>query len=164
MFDFTCIILALIINANAKNNYKNIVYLLLCWFVVSDICYHYLILDYRDSHNSVIFQIYNTINVLTLYCLKKFNAHIISMLLIALNILLNVTVSLYYVYDFIPVIVYNLYKYPAGLISILVLIYMALLTKKGANVGCRSNSESFLCRILWMRYARARMLYRGREV
>ncbi len=160
MFDIACIVVALLIVCTNNNKNRQICCTLLAWFVISELTYTNLLLDIRVEHNWLIYQIYNVINVLTIFQLKNLNAHIGIISLMAVNILLNCFVSTYFAYDFIGVIVYNMYVYPASAIMISVLIYMIMVTIRG-GFGCSRGNKSSIINIICLRWNDFRRLHIG---
>lgn len=124
MFDGLCILVALYLYTKAWNDDKSTAFSMLCFFVVSDVAYHYLFKDFRAENNWAIYWIYNVINLGVMWNLKKSGAHLISLVLISINVLLNIVVSFYFISNSIGYSVYNIYPYLAGIIMILCLLYM----------------------------------------
>lgn len=150
-FDVACVLLSLAIACYSDNKNRRICWTLYWWFLISHAVYTNLLLDLRAEHNWLIYQMYNAINILSIYCLKSLNAHIGIILLMAVNILLNCFVSIYFAYDFVEIIVYNMYVYPASAIMISVLIYMIMVTIRG-SFGCSYYNKGLIARILCLRY------------
>jgi len=82
----------------------------------------------------------------------------------AINLLLNITSTLYYEYYFVSDLVYNTYFYPAATISFLVLMYMITISKKGSSFGFKSSSNSVIISILCRRYADFMRIHNGRTL
>ena len=163
MFDFACILIALFIYYKTDNKNNNISFVLMSWFVISDLSYTYLFTEFRQLEHWLIYQIYNSINSITIYLLAKLNAHVFILIVLAMNILLNVTCSMYFVYQFIPESVYNAYYYGAVTITIWVLIYMIIIQRKAAVFGGNSSHSSIINVLCW-RYADARRVFNGRSL
>ena len=164
MFDFACIVIALLIAYKNTNKNRQICFILLAWFVVSESAHTNLLLEVRAEHNWLIYQMYNIINVLTGYALIQSNSHVVMVLLMSVNILLNVITSLYFAYDFMPDIVYNVYYPIAVLISLTVLIYMFILTQKRGRCGGSHNHKTDFHWIFRMRCNDIKSVYSGYDV
>jgi hypothetical protein len=148
MFDGLCILMALYLFSNTRERFKSIAFLVLCFFVVPDVAYHYLFLEFRAANNWVIYQIYNLINVVLIYKLYKNNAHLIIIGLLAANVLLNIVVSHYFISDLVSKIVYNSYPYIAGSIMLACLSYMWVLTNGNRTLE-RFNNHTGLIGVLF---------------
>jgi hypothetical protein len=148
MFDGVCILIALYLFSKCRERFKSIAFLVLCFFVVPDVVYHYFLLDFRAENNWVIYQLYNIINVALIYKLYKSNAHLIIIALLAINVLLNIVASHYFISDLIPKIVYNSYSYIAGGIMLACLGYMRVLTNGNRTLE-RFNNHSGLIGVLF---------------
>jgi hypothetical protein len=124
MFDGLCILASLYLYTKVWNDDKSTAFTMLCFFVVSDVAYHYLFKEFRVNNNWAIYWIYNAINLGVMWNLKKSGAHLIALALISINVLLNIVVSFYFISNSIGYSVYNIYPYLAGIIMILCLLYM----------------------------------------
>lgn len=160
VFDCLCIGLALYYGFRAKPQYRKISYMLMTWFVISEASFNNFFVEYQKANDSFIYVIYSLIIIPTLFQLKKLNAHMIIFTLLSANLLLNAITILYFVYDFIPEFVYNVYKYLAGLIALTVIYYMFRLTKQGVTSGGDTDKTCFY-RVLWMRWNDFRRVYVG---
>lgn len=152
MFDFTCIMISLFVAYKTKNKNRDIVFLLMSWFVVSESFYVLVSEIWPNSTSGYIHTIYNSINMLVTFLLAKLNAHMFILLVMAINLLLNITSTLYYEYYFVSDLVYNTYFYPAATISFLVLIYMITISKKGLPFGFKPSNNSIISRVLRLRH------------
>lgn len=161
MFDFACILIALFICYKTDNKNNNISFVLMSWFVMSDLSHTYLFTEFRQLEHWLIYQIYNAINSIAIYLLIKLNAHVFILIVLAMNVLLNVTCSIYFVYQFIPESVYNAYYYGAVTITIWVLIYMIIIQRKAAAFGSYTGHSSIINVFCW-RYATAKRVLSGR--
>lgn len=160
MFDFTCIMVSLIVAYKTKNKNRDIVFLLMAWFVVSEIFYTLVSDIWPNSTSGYIHTIYNSINMLVTFLLVKLNAHVFMLLVMAINLLLNAASTLYYEYYFVGEIVYNTFFYPAAAVSFLVLTYMITISKKGLPFGFKSSNNNIISHILCLRYVDFMRIYR----
>ena len=90
MFDGICILIALFLFYKVESAYRDAAFLVLTWFVVSDVIYHYFLLDFRNANNWVIYQFYNAINVAILYKLKPLVKAPFILLFLGANVMLNI--------------------------------------------------------------------------
>ena len=159
-FDYICIIVSMVLCYNANPKHSKISFILMAWFVLSEISYSNFFVEYQKVNQSFIYLIYGFITIPSAYMLKKLNSHIFILLVFGTNLLLLATTVLYFVYDFVPEIVYNTYKYIAALISLSVIYYMVRLNKKGGPFGGCTNKVGFH-RVFWMRWNDFRRVYLG---
>lgn len=122
MFESICILTALYLYANSAE-YRDISFSVLCFFVISDVVFNYILLDFRAENNWLIYQFYNVINIFIVLSLAKNKAHLVILGVIIANILLNIVVSLYFISSW-GRWVYDMYKYVAGFLMVLALCYM----------------------------------------
>lgn len=114
--------------------YEKISLAVFLWFFISDIVAHHFLLDLRSSNHWVIYQLYNLINVAVMYFLFKNKSHVSILAILVANVLLNIIASLYFVGSTIPIEVYNIYPYLAGVCMILAILYMWALSN-GNNIA-----------------------------
>lgn len=157
-FELTCIIVSMALCYNANPEFRKISFVLMSWFALSEILYSNFFVEYQKANQSFVYVIYGAVSIPASYMLKKLNSHIFILLVFGTNLLLLATTILYFVYDFVPEIVYNVYKYIAGLISLSVIYYMFRLTGKGGDFGGCTNKVGFH-RFFWMRWDDFRRVY-----
>ncbi len=75
-FDGFALIVAVFLVYGVREEFRRIAITVLAFFVVSDAFYHYFLFDLREANNWLIYWIYNGVNVLVLYNLKRLRAHI----------------------------------------------------------------------------------------
>ena len=73
IYDGLCILLAMFLFYKVEEGYRDIAFFVLCFFVVSDVFYHYFFLDIRNAPGNgwIIFLIYNIINVSIIMKIKN---------------------------------------------------------------------------------------------
>jgi len=150
MFDGLCILLALFLFYKAEKGYRDIAFFVLCFFVVSDVFYHYFFLDLRDAPGNgwIIFQFYNAINVAIIWKLWKLMSPLFIRRVLATNVLLNIVVSYYFISDSVSDLVYTMYEYPAGFLMILCLFFLWMISY-GIRLGnSKVNHTGVVCSLL----------------
>jgi len=149
MFDGLCILAALTLFWLACEVYRNIAFLVLCFFVVSEVTHTNFFLTFRSANPWFIYQLYSLINVIIIYRLYKAKAHISIVGLITLNVLLNIVVSYYLISDVLPKAIFILYPDIAGIIAVLCLVYMGAITRYGNRyLDYKNHSDHLFGRIL----------------
>ena len=139
-FDGVCALLGFFyLYPRAKEEFKSISYHVLGFFVVSEIVYQRFFLDFRGDNGWAIYWIYNSINVYLLLALWKRRAHMVIILLLSSNVLLNIVAAQYFTSEAIPESVYNLYPYPAAVIMLLSVFYMWSLSNGGRILDRKAN-------------------------
>jgi len=95
MFDGICILLSMFLFYKAEEGYRDIAFFVLCFFVVSDVVFHYFLLDirYAAGNGWIIFLLYNTINVAIIWKLWKLMSPLFIRRVLVANVLLNIVVS-----------------------------------------------------------------------
>lgn len=134
-FDGVCILIALLwLYPSAINEFKSVSFTLLCFFVVSEVVYQRFFLDVRNENNWIIYLVYNVINLAILFRLHYLKSHLVIIVVITANLLLNIVVSYYFKHTLVSIDVYNAYPYVAGLLMISCLAYMWGLTNNGIGL------------------------------
>jgi len=143
MFDGICILLALFLFYKAEEGYRDIAFFVLCWFVVSDAIYYYLLWDIRgvDGNGWIIFQLYNLLNVSIILKIRKLMSPLFITSLLTANVLLNIVASFYFISNLLPESVYNIYPYAAGFIMLLSLFYLWTVSY-GVRLGDSKSSNT----------------------
>lgn len=159
MFDGICILTALFLFYKVEFAYRDVAFLVLCWFVVSDVIYHYLLLDFRNANNWVIYQFYNVINVVIFYKLKPLVSAPFILLVLGLNVLLNIVVSFWFISTTDDKMIYDSYPYPAGILMLLALSYMWCLGYGIRRVEFYRNNRKFFYSFL--RVCLGKHIWRG---
>ena len=142
MFDGICILIALYLYIKVWRDEQRIAFTVLCFFIISDVTYHYLFKDFRGANNWLIYQLYSAINIIIIYKLRQLNAHLFIIGLIVANTLINILTSFYFISHSISSIVYSAYPYFAGAISILCLIYLRMLGNGARYLNSNVNNKS----------------------
>lgn len=159
MFDGLCILLALFLFYKAEKGYRNIAFFLLCWFIVSDVVYHYFFTDFRADNNWFIYQLYSTVNLFILYKLKPLVPTIFILVVISANVFFNIIISLWFISTTDDKMIYNMYPYPAGIVMLLVLSYMWAMGYGIRRVEFYRNNRSLIYSFL--RLALGRRIWYG---
>ena len=151
-FDGICIIIALFFTARASRQYQSICFIVLCWFVISEVVYNHLFLELRAQNNWLIYIFYNVINVIIALKLLSNQSHNVIISLISLNILLNIVVSMYFAGYLFPIFLYHMYPYIAASISVAVLIYMWDISNGARFIDRLAHNKNNFIRLLCIRY------------
>jgi hypothetical protein len=160
MFDRIVILASFALLMTSHNRYKKIAFVLFLWLLISDLAHTYLLLEFRDANAWVIYQIYNLINSATILTLTKLYSHMIIIYTLAANILLNITVSFYFISPNVSEIVYNSYSYIAAFLAVTALYYMGML-RDGDRLKRREKPNTsvinllFFTRINWNKRVRS---------
>ena len=152
MFDGICILLALFLYSKAEEGYRNIAFFALCWFIVSDVIYHYFFLDIRAANNWLIYLIYSAVNVWIIYKLSKLRAALFINRVLKANVLLNIVASLWFLSSTDDKMIYNVYPYPAGLFMILVLSYLWMVSYGTRILASQNNNRNIFYRRICVCY------------
>jgi len=150
--DGVFILLAFYLYQKATLDYKNIALVVFLWFLVSDVVYHHAFLGFRAENNWAIYQFYNMINIAVILFLANNKSHMVIIVLIIANILLNIVASYYFISDLMPISVYNSYPYFAKTIAFLALIYMWMLGHGVKFLDSDDHNRSYLINLLRIRY------------
>jgi len=153
MFDGICILVALLLCSYVQNQERKIAFIVLSFFVISDVAYNYFFEEFRANNNWFIYQMYNVIDVIVIYGLKRLNAHLFIIGLIALNVLINIVVSFYFISDLIPRSFYDYYKFAAGTVAILSLCYLWMIGYGSKYINSLGNSKNVVS-VLFRRFSR----------
>jgi len=148
MFDRLAIIAAFLLMLTSHKRYRNIAFVLFLWLLISELAYVNIFLEFRSNNSWAIYQIYNLINCATISLLKTLNSHMLPICLLAMNVLLNIAISFYFISDNIPIVVYNSYSYIAGMITLLALLYMRML-RYDNRLKRRENDNSNIINLLF---------------
>ena len=147
MFDRIAILSAFILMLTSHKRYRKISFVLFLWLLISELAYMNIFIEFRSNNSWAIYQLYNFINCATIYTLKTLSSHMLPIYLLAMNVLLNIAISFYFISDNIPISVYNYYSCVAGMIAVLALLYMRGL--HGAGLKRRENDNSNLINLLF---------------
>ena len=126
MFDYACIILALLLARESSIEYRAIAYLVLFEFVAHKVFYIVGIQLTDYLQDSLIYLSYILAQMVTLYLMIKIQSHFAITMMIFINIAYNVLTILQYsvvTYDY-----YSIYPYVVGVIMCLELIYLVWIT------------------------------------
>lgn len=151
-FDGFALITAVFLVYGVNAEFKRIAVTVLAFFVVSDTFYHYFLFDLREANHWLIYWIYNTVNILVMLNLKRLGSHMIITGLIALNVLLNIVVSFYFISKSMPEWVYNGYFIPADIIASLILCYLWMIGYGNRLLSNQINNRNFIHRIFNVRH------------
>jgi len=151
-FDGFALITAVFLVYGVNTEFKRIAVTVLAFFVVSDAFYHYFLFELRAANHWLIYWIYNTINILVLWNLKRLGAHMVITGLIAANVLLNIVVSFYFISKSMPEWVYNGYFIPADVIALLILAYLWMIGYGNRFLSNKINNRSFINRLFNVRH------------
>ena len=163
MLDRFAIFTAFILWLTAHKRYSKIAFVLFLWLLIPDLIHTYLFLEFREANNWVIYQLYNCVNSATICALIKLYSHMLIIYTLAINILLNILISFYFISDNIPILVYNSYSYVAGMLTVIGLMYMRAL-HYGSRVRQREiNNRKFINLVFWSRIFRNK-LFLGRDI
>lgn len=143
MTDGIIIFIAMVLFFFAKDEFKNISFFVLAYFVLSDALYHHFFLELRGLNLWPLYLFYNVINVSILFFLDYFKSHQAIKFIIAANILLNIPESIYFITETKTNFMYNAYYGIALSIAIFALIYMSALTKWKEFVNYLSSNSRF---------------------
>ena len=152
MFDGICILISLLLFSKARVEYRDVSFLVLCFFVITEACYQHFFLEFRAANNWFIYLLYSLIYIPIIHKLKKSNAHLVIIDAIRVNVLLNIVVSFYFIGDTVPKLIYDVYPYLAGLIMIICLIYQWMWSYGTRFIDSFSNNKNIITRILRLRY------------
>jgi len=144
MFDLVCILLAFYLYRRVWRDDESIAFWMLCFFAISEIVYSRFALEFRAENNWAIYWIYNGINLFVMYKLKVCAAHLVSLVFIGLNILLNIVASFYFISNIVPEAVYNYYPYPAGFIMVACLTYLWALGHGARRIDSLDDNSGFI--------------------
>lgn len=148
MFDGICILIALFLFYKVEEGYRDIAFFVLCFFVVSDITYHYFFLDFRSANNWVIYLLYNIINVSIMVKIHKMMSPLFILLVLGVNVLLNIVASYFFISNLVPELVYTIYPYPAGLLMLLSLFYLWMVGYGIRLSNSKANNTGFISSLL----------------
>lgn len=160
MFDALCIILALFLYRGVRESYRNIAFVVLCWFVISDLVFHYLFLEFRADNDWAIYQLYNLVNVVVLYKLVKFNAFSFLIASIGANVLLNIVASAYFISNSISTELLQSYTYPAGAIMLVNIMYLWIMGNGTRPRDFQTNNRDSVLYFLFVRH----QFYSGKTI
>lgn len=144
MFDGVCILMSLFLFYNTPYQSRKLAFSVLFYFIVSDVIYHYFLIDFRQANNWVIYWLYNLVNIFVLVRSYIIKAHYLIFILMGLNVLLNVITSMWFVSDIISDVIYNSYSYSAGAIMIVCLFYMWTLANGNKLFDGENNNSDFI--------------------
>ena len=113
----------------ARDEFKNISFFVLAYFVLSDALYHYFFLGLREANLWPLYLFYNVINVTILIFLDYYKSHQAIKFIIAANLLLNIIQSVYFITETKTSFVYNTYYWISLMLAVFALFYMSMLTK-----------------------------------
>lgn len=151
-FDGFALITAVFLVYGVNTEFKRIAVTVLAFFVVSDAFYHYFLFNLREANHWLIYWIYNTVNILVLWNLRRLGAHVVISGLVSTNILLNIVVSFYFISNFIPEWVYNGYFIPADVIALLILAYLWMIGYGNRLLSSKINNRNFINRLFSFRH------------
>lgn len=132
MFDGICILLVLFLFHKVEEGYRDIAFFVLCFFILSDVIYHYFFLDFRAANNWVIYLLYSAVNVWVIYKLGKLMSPLFIIRVLKANVLLNIAISLWFISTTDDKMIYNVYPYLAGILMVLALSFLWMV-----SYGCR---------------------------
>ena len=145
----------------SHKRYRKIAFVLFLWLLISELAYMNLLTEFRSNNHWAIYQIYNFINSATICALTTLKSHMLPVYLLAVNILLNIAVSFYFISDNIPISVYNSYSWIAGMIVLVALLYMREL-HYGYRLKRRENDNSNIINLLFFsRHGRNKLVLPG---
>jgi len=152
MFDGLCILLAMFLFYKVEEGYRDIAFFVLCFFVVSDIIYHYFFLEFRADNNWFIYQLYSAVNIWIIYKLSKIMSPLFITRILKVNVLLNIVVSLWFLSTTDDKIIYNVYPYLAGILMVLALSFLWMVSYGARLLVSKGNNRSPFCRRVWVCY------------
>ena len=145
----------------SHKRYRKIAFVHFLWLLISELAYINLFTEFRSNNHWAIYQIYNFINSATICALTTLKSHMLPVYLLAVNILLNIVISFYFISDNIPISVYNSYSYIAVIITVMVLLYMRGL-HYGYRLKRRENDNSNIINLLFFsRHGRNKLVLPG---
>ncbi len=152
MFDGICILIALFLFYKVEEGYRDIAFFVLCFFIVSDVIYHYFFLDLRNANNWLIYQFYNVVNIWIIYKLGKIMSPQFIIRVLKANVLLNIVISLWFISTTDGKMIYNVYPYLAGVFMVLALSFLWMVSYGVRLLASKSHNRSAF-------YRRVRLCY-----
>ena len=143
MFDYLCIIVAVLLAATSVSKYRAIAVIIAIEFIAHKLAFNYILVEAQAENGWLTYMIYSVIQLTAMSMLLYLKSHFVITALIFINLSYNMLTALSYFYSF-DVNFYQAYQYFVGTIMVFELIYLGLLNKHVYSRKHRDNSDPYI--------------------